>query len=279
MIRSFLPEEENRDGRLAEAVNYSILAGGKRLRPILLREMYRKLGGRETVEEPFMAAIEMIHTASLIHDDLPDLDNDCYRRGRKTTWSVYGRTMGILSGDAMLNYAYETAFEAFSRTEDGQRVGRALQVLGEKSGLRGMLGGQSADVLNEGKTIEKEQLDYIYRKKTAALIEAPLMIGAILAGASGETEAQAELVGRGVGMAFQIRDDILDLTGTQEELGKPVGSDEKNQKKTYPALYGMEQARKAVEEYSAQALGILDQMPGENLFLRQLIEELITRKN
>ena len=187
--------------------------------------------------------------------------------------------MGILSGDAMLNYAYETAFEAFSRTEDGQRVGRALQVLGEKSGLRGMLGGQSADVLNEGKTIEKEQLDYIYRKKTAALIEAPLMIGAILAGASGETEAQAELVGRGVGMAFQIRDDILDLTGTQEELGKPVGSDEKNQKKTYPALYGMEQARKAVEEYSAQALGILDQMPGENPFLRQLIEELITRKN
>ncbi len=279
ILQSYLPKETGWERELTRAVNYSVLAGGKRLRPMLMQEMYRKLGGSSRVIEPFMAAMEMIHSASLIHDDLPALDNDRYRRGKETTWVAFGETMGILSGDALLNYAYETAFLAFSIAPEHPGIGRALQILGYKSGLHGMLGGQSVDVLNEGMDITGAQLDYIYLKKTAALIEASLMIGAQLAGLSEYVVTQAEGIGQRIGLAFQIQDDILDVTSTQEELGKPVHSDEKNQKKTYVTLYGVDKARAQVEQYSREALEMLHDLPGENDFLEQLIEALITRKN
>lgn len=278
MFRSFLPAEEGFARTMAQAMNYSMLAGGKRLRPMLIQETYRLFGGTEKVAEPFMAGMEMIHTHSLIHDDLPALDNDDYRRGRLTTHKVYGEAMGVLSGVALLNYAYETMLQAFSLTEDQDRVICALKVMAEKTGIHGMLGGQSVDVENDGKPLEKEMLDYIYRNKTSALIEASMMTGAILAGADEQQVAVVEEAAGNIGLAFQIQDDILDVTGDASVTGKAAGSDEKNQKTTYVTLEGLSKARKEVEALSAAAIGDLDKLPGNNEFLEQLIRLLVNRE-
>lgn len=276
-LRSYLPESSGFAKTLAEAMNYSMLAGGKRLRPMLLMESFRLFGGSGELPEPFMAAIEMIHTHSLVHDDLPALDNDELRRGRKTTHVVYGEALGILSGDALLNYAYETAFRAFA-LGDPALVGRALTVLADKSGIHGMLGGQSVDVMNDGKPLSGELLQYIYENKTARLLEAPLMIGAILAGAPEEQVTAMEQVGTLAGMAFQIQDDILDVTGDARELGKPVFSDEKNHKITYVTLYSLWEARAEVARLSERAMAVLDGLPRQNPFLRELIASLVMRR-
>ena len=278
MFRSFLPAEEGFARTMAQAMNYSMLAGGKRLRPMLIQETYRLFGGTEKVAEPFMAGMEMIHTHSLIHDDLPALDNDDYRRGRLTTHKVYGEAMGVLSGVALLNYAYETMLQAFSLTEDQDRVICALKVMAEKTGIHGMLGGQSVDVENDGKPLEKEMLDYIYRNKTSALIEASMMTGAILAGADEQQVAVVEEAAGNIGLAFQIQDDILDVTSTDEELGKPVHSDEKNNKVTYVTLFGIEEASRQVELLSEKAIKLLKSMNKNNEFLYLLIEKLINRR-
>ena len=278
MFRSFLPAEEGFARTLAQAMNYSMLAGGKRLRPMLIQETYRLFGGTEKVAEPFMAGMEMIHTHSLIHDDLPALDNDDYRRGRLTTHKVYGEAMGVLSGVALLNYAYETMLQAFSLTEDQDRVICALKVMAEKTGIHGMLGGQSVDVENDGKPLEKEMLDYIYRNKTSALIEASMMTGAILAGADEQQVAVVEEAAGNIGLAFQIQDDILDVTSTDEELGKPVHSDEKNNKVTYVTLFGIEEASRQVELLSEKAIKLLKSLNKNNEFLYLLIEKLINRR-
>ena len=278
VIRSFLPAEEGFARTMAQAMNYSMLAGGKRLRPILIQETYRLFGGEEEVVEPFMAGMEMIHTHSLIHDDLPALDNDAYRRGRLTTHKVYGEAMGVLSGVALLNYAYETMFQAFSLTGDQDRVIRALKVMAEKTGIHGMLGGQSVDVENDGKPVEKEMLDYIYRNKTSALIEASMMTGAILAGAEDREVSVVEEAAGNIGLAFQIQDDILDVISTDEELGKPVHSDEKNNKVTYVTLFGTEKASEQVELLSAKAIQLLKSLNKNNEFLYLLIEKLINRR-
>lgn len=278
MFRSFLPAEEGFARTMAQAMNYSMLAGGKRLRPMLIQETYRLFGGTEKVAEPFMAGMEMIHTHSLIHDDLPALDNDDYRRGRLTTHKVYGEAMGVLSGVALLNYAYETMLQAFSLTEDQDRVICALKVMAEKTGIHGMLGGQSVDVENDGKPLEKEMLDYIYRNKTSALIEASMMTGAILAGADEQQVAVVEEAAGNIGLAFQIQDDILDVTGDASVTGKAAGSDEKNQKTTYVTLEGLSKARNEVEALSAAAIGDLDKLPGNNEFLEQLIRLLVNRE-
>ena len=277
MFRSFLPAEEGFARTMAQAMNYSMLAGGKRLRPMLIQETYRLFGGTEKVAEPFMAGMEMIHTHSLIHDDLPALDNDEYRRGRLTTHKVYGEAMGVLSGVALLNYAYETMLQAFSLTEDQDRVICALKVMAEKTGIHGMLGGQSVDVENDGKPLEKEMLDYIYRNKTSALIEASMMTGAILAGADEQQVAVVEEAAGNIGLAFQIQDDILDVTSTDEELGKPVHSDEKNNKVTYVTLFGIEEASRQVELLSEKAIKLLKSLNKNNEFLYLLIEKLINR--
>ncbi len=279
IVYRYLPKEQGYQSTLAEAVNYSMTAGGKRLRPMLMLETYRLFGGTERVVEPFMAAIEMIHTHSLIHDDLPALDNDEYRRGRKTTHVAYGEAMAVLAGDALLNLAYETACGAFSMDPGDGRTCRAMAVLAKKTGICGMLGGQSVDVQSEGQALSTEKLDFIYRLKTGALLEAPMMIGAILAGASQKEVDAAEQIGRDMGLAFQIQDDILDVTGSSSELGKPVGSDEKNHKTTYVTAKGLEAAKQETQRLSLRAVEALKSLPGENKFLEELVEALAFRRN
>lgn len=253
-------------------------AGGKRLRPILIRETYRLFGGEGVLCEPFMAAMEMIHTHSLIHDDLPALDNDDYRRGRLTTHKVYGEAMGVLSGVALLNRAYEVMISAFDLTEDKERVIAAMRIMADKTGINGMLGGQSVDVENDGKPLEREMLDYIYKNKTSALIEASMMTGAVLAGASEEELEVVEQAAENIGLAFQIQDDILDVTSTQEELGKPIHSDEKNNKVTYVSLMGAPAAAGKVKELSEHAVELLNSLDRKNEFLDLLVESLISRR-
>ncbi len=282
ILGSFLPKEEGFQKVVLEAMNYSIMAGGKRLRPIMMEESYHLLGGRGKIVEPFMAALEMIHNYSLVHDDLPAMDNDEYRRGRKTTWKVYGDGMAILAGDGLLNYAYETAVTAFSMTEDREelkRVARALEVLTRKAGVYGMIGGQTADIEAESKEqITEELLLFIDENKTAALMQAAFMIGGILAGASEEAINKLERAAYDIGIAFQIQDDILDVTSTTEVLGKPVGSDEKNHKLTYVSLHGLDQAKEEVCRLSGEAVHILKGLGEENDFLIELIHSLIKRE-
>ena len=278
IITKYLPKESGYQKTVMEAMNYSFLAGGKRLRPMLMQETYRLFGGSSDIIEPFMAAIEMIHTYSLIHDDLPAMDNDDYRRGRKTTHVVYGEAMGILAGDALLNFAFETACKGLMQDVGNPAVARAVQILAQKAGIYGMLGGQVVDVEAEGQPLEREKLDFIYDLKTGALIEASMLIGAVLAGAS-EKEQQVILqVAKDVGLAFQIQDDILDVTSDMETLGKPIGSDEKNHKTTYVTIRGLAQAQKDVEKISERALEGVASLSEENVFLNELIRYLIHRK-
>lgn len=279
VVYSYLPEEEGHQKTIFQAMNYSVKAGGKRLRPILMRETFRMLGGEGTDVEPFMAAIEMIHTSSLIHDDLPCMDNDELRRGKPTTWKMFGYDMAVLAGDALMIYAFETAAKALKQGADPARVGRAMGILAEKTGIYGMIGGQTVDVELTGRPVPAEKLDFIYRLKTGALLEASMMIGAVLAGAAEDEIRKVESIASNVGLAFQIQDDILDVTGTAEELGKPVLSDEKNSKTTYVTIEGLEKAREDVKRISGQALEELRELPGEKEFLVQLIEMLMSRKN
>ena len=279
IVTSFLPKEEGYQKTVLEAMNYSVSAGGKRLRPMLMLETYRMFGGKSKVIEPFMAAIEMIHTYSLIHDDLPAMDNDEYRRGRKTTHVVYGEAMAILAGDALLNYALETAASAFVLDEGNPAIGKAFMILASKAGVYGMIGGQVLDVESEGKEIDADTLKFIHIHKTSALLESAMLIGAVLAGASEQQQRTVELAARELGLAFQIRDDILDVTGNTDELGKPVGSDEKNHKNTYVALEGLEKAKEDVKRYSESAIDRLKSLPVRNEFLYELIEELIDRRS
>ncbi len=283
IIGKYLPEEKGYQKTVIQAMNYSILAGGKRLRPMLLQETYRMFQGTGEVAEPFMAAIEMVHTSSLVHDDLPCMDNDEYRRGKKTTHVVYGEGMAVLAGDGLLNFAFETAVKAFSFAEEKEefdRIAKALSVFGQKAGIYGMIGGQTADIEAEdmGDGVTEEQLLFIHEHKTAALIQSAMMIGAILAGASKEEVGRIEKCAYNIGIAFQIQDDILDVTGSLTTLGKQTGSDEKNKKTTYVTLKGMEQAVEDVRALSAEAIEILSSFKERNEFLEGLVKRLITRE-
>ena len=281
VLEKFLPAEEGQQRIIFEAMNYSVRAGGKRLRPMLMEETYHMFGGSSAVIEPFMAAIEMIHTYSLVHDDLPAMDNDEYRRGKKTTHAVYGEAMGILAGDALLNMAYETAAKAFDMEVADARVARAFTVLAKKAGVYGMVGGQVVDVESEKSDdcpITREKLDFIYRLKTGALIESSMMIGAILAGASSDEVSRVEQIAAKLGLAFQIQDDVLDVTSTLEVLGKPVGSDEKNNKATYVTFEGLDKAVSDVERISKEAEEQLDDLGYDDAFLKELFEYLIHRE-
>jgi len=282
VLRKYLPEEKGYASRLMEAVNYSVTAGGKRLRPILMEESFRLFGGQGAVIEPFMAAIEMIHNYSLVHDDLPAMDNDEFRRGRKTTWNVYGDGMAVLAGDGLLNLAYETAGRAFSiaqTQEELLRTAGAFQILGRKAGIYGMIGGQAADIEGEiSGQVNRGQLLFIQENKTAALIQAAMMAGAVLAGAGQGDVLSMEKAAYNIGIAFQIQDDILDVTSTVEVLGKPVGSDEKNHKLTYVSLLGLDASRKEVARLSGEALQILGSFGRKNEFLEELVKMLVTRE-
>ena len=281
VLEKFLPAEEGQQRIIFEAMNYSVRAGGKRLRPMLMEETYHMFGGSSAVIEPFMAAIEMIHTYSLVHDDLPAMDNDEYRRGKKTTHAVYGEAMGILAGDALLNLAYEIAAKAFGMEVVDARGARAFAVLAKKAGVYGMVGGQVVDVESEKSDdcpITREKLDFIYRLKTGALIESSMMIGAILAGASSDEVSRVEQIAAKLGLAFQIQDDVLDVTSTLEVLGKPVGSDEKNNKATYVTFEGLDKAVSDVERISKEAEEQLDDLGYDDAFLKELFEYLIHRE-
>ncbi len=282
VLEKYLPEEKGCQKKVLEAMNYSVMAGGKRLRPILMEESFRLFGGTGEMVEPFMAALEMIHNYSLVHDDLPAMDNDEYRRGRRTTWNVYGDGMAVLAGDGLLNLAFETAVMAFDLAGDYdamKRAAEALKILGRKAGIYGMIGGQCADIEAEsGEQMTEQLLLFIHENKTAALIQAAMMIGAVLAGADDEAVAAMEKAAYNIGIAFQIQDDILDITSTTEILGKPVGSDEKNNKLTYVTLHGLEESEKEVRRLSGEALAILGSFDNKNSFLEELVDSLITRK-
>lgn len=283
-VQSFLPESGKYKELIVESARYSVEAGGKRLRPLILKESFQLCGGLDfNIVKPFMAAIEFIHSYSLVHDDLPAMDNDDYRRGKLTTHKKFGEDFGILAGDALLNHAYETMLNAilssYSNGYDKDiifRMNKAAAVIAGKAGIDGMVGGQSLDVYLTGKDMNKDQLDYIFNLKTGALIEASFMAGGILAGADDNTVDDLCLAGHLVGVAFQIQDDILDIYGSEKELGKPVHSDEKNNKNTYVSLYGLDAAKKAVSDMSVRAENILKNI-GDNEFLIQLVNYLINR--
>ena len=278
ILRKYCPAEEGYAKTVLECMNYSVFAGGKRLRPIMMKEAFTALGGRGESIEPFMAAMEMIHTSSLIHDDLPAMDNDTLRRGRPTAWAAYGEDMAILAGDGLLLFAFETAAKALELGADPACCARAMRILASKSGIYGMVGGQTLDVELTGKPVSGPEMDYIYRNKTGALIEASLMIGAVMAGSSDEEIETVRAAALDVGYAFQIQDDILDLTSTEEVLGKPIDSDERNEKTTYVTIHGLEQAHEDVQRLSERAAVALSGLNGDTAFLRELITYLIDRK-
>ena len=289
ILGKYLPKEEGYQKTVLEAMNYSILAGGKRLRPMLMEETFKLCNGKEReLLEPFMAAIEMIHTYSLVHDDLPAMDNDEYRRGRKTTHVVFGEAMAILAGDGLLNYAFETAAKAFhavnnlkesDKLKAYQSVAYAMEILATKAGSYGMLGGQVVDVEANEKFVDRNHLDYMYKLKTGALIEASMMIGAILAGAPQDIVKNIEAIAGDVGLAFQIKDDILDVTSSTEVLGKPVHSDEKNEKTTYVTIMGVDKAEEEVVRISTRAIRAYKNLGFKNEYLQALIITLISREN
>ncbi len=294
IIKKYMPKEGTFQRTVIEAMNYTMSAGGKRIRPLLMLKTYEFFGGRDVYVEPFVAAIEMIHTYSLVHDDLPALDNDDYRRGRETAHIVYGEAMAILAGDSLLNYAFETAAKAFSMLTPGspvtissleeelrirRQIESAYQVLAHNPGIYGMIGGQVADVELTGTRLTKEELEYIYRNKTGALIEASILIGALLAGICDDRIEKLKELAYNIGMAFQIQDDILDETATFQELGKPIHSDEKNDKITYVSIYGLEASKEMVKKLSKEAVSILSSMDGDDTFLVNLIDYLVYRNN
>ncbi|MEE3393587.1 MAG: farnesyl diphosphate synthase [Lachnospiraceae bacterium] len=288
IVTGFLPEEKGFQKTVLEAMNYSVTGGGKRIRPLLLVESYRAVSGNnDDVPEPvktFAAALEFIHNYSLVHDDLPAMDNDMYRRGRKTTHAVYGAGMATLAGDGLLNYAYEIVGRLMNSEEDPdalRREAKCFRILSEKAGIYGMVGGQTLDVEKEGLEISADELQFIHENKTGALLEAPMMIGAVFAGADEVLVRKMGQAGLATGIAFQIQDDILDITSTTEELGKPVGSDEENGKNTYVSIHGMDKAKKDVKAYSEKALEILDGLDETSDsadFIYTLIHSMINRR-
>ncbi len=283
-LSCFLPEETGYSKLVRQAMNYSLLAGGKRIRPMLMHEVYSLFHGKKDIVFPFMAAIEMIHTYSLVHDDLPCMDNDLYRRGKKTTHAVYGEGMAVLAGDGLLNYAFETVLNSDIEDSDSLRCLKSLKILANKAGINGMIGGQTADILAEnlGDQVSADHLLYIHNKKTAALIEASVMIGAILAGASESEVLDMERMANYIGLAFQIQDDILDVTSSLEVLGKETGSDEKNNKVTYVTLYGLDASSKEVKRLTEEGIAILEfyqnKFGVKDQFLKKLLVSMIARE-
>lgn len=292
IIYSYMPDVKELQGVVIDAMNYTMSAGGKRIRPVIMKAVYDMLGGDDKIIEPFMAAIEMIHTYSLIHDDLPALDNDDYRRGRKTAHVVYGEAMAILAGDGLLNYAYETAAKTFDlievadvndnealvrELESRKQVERAVKILSRNPGIYGMIGGQVVDVSLTGQKLSEEQLEYIYINKTGALIEAAMTIGAVLSGTSNDIVDKISQTAYNIGMAFQIQDDILDETATFEELGKPIHSDADSGKVTYVTIHGIDNAYAEVKRLSELAIKTINELPGDGEFLKELVRYLIDR--
>ncbi len=287
VINDYLPKEEGHQAPVIEAMNYSILAGGKRLRPLIMKTVFNMFSNDKDSDEkirPFIAAIEMVHTYSLVHDDLPAMDDDKYRRGKLTTHAKYGEALGVLAGDGLLNYAFETALKAFDVPDVSKTdVITALKILFGKAGIYGMIGGQTLDVVSNGMNLSEEQLDFIFRLKTSALIEASMMVGAVMADAGKENILNIEKAARLIGLAFQIQDDVLDVTGSFEEIGKPILSDEKNKKTTFVSLKGLDISKKTVNRMSNEAVQIIRELECDNTserdFLVELVMSLVNRRS
>ena len=277
LLKEYMPEEKGYQKTIFEAMNYSLKAGGKRLRPILTLEACRIVGGNEEDAIPFAIAIEMIHTYSLIHDDLPALDNDDLRRGRPTNHKVYGDAMAILAGDGLLNYAFEIMLKSSIGKENPAKYLNAINEIAKSSGVYGMIGGQVVDIESEDKKIEMEKLDFIHLNKTAAIIVGCMRAGAIIGDA---TEKQLENITKyaaNIGLSFQIADDILDITGDESKLGKKVGSDIDNNKSTYPSLIGLEKSKEIANDLINEAKTRISNIKGDTEFLNDLAEYIVAR--
>jgi len=279
-LSALLPERWVYPEIIHEAMRYSLFAGGKRLRPILCLASAEALGKDSNHLLPVACSLEMIHTYSLIHDDLPAMDDDDYRRGKLTNHKVFGEGIAILAGDALLTRAFELLAEVGCQAESSMKP-VALQVICEvarAAGSLGMIGGQVVDLVSEGRPIECETLTYIHTHKTGALFTASVRAGALMAGASEQELEALTVYAENFGLAFQITDDLLDITGDETKLGKPVGSDERNKKATYPSLYGLEKSRELAREAVAKAVSALGSLPGSIWPLEQLARYLLERE-
>lgn len=278
LLTRYMPEESGYQKTIFEAMNYSLKAGGKRLRPILTLEACKIVGGNEEDAIPFAVAIEMIHTYSLIHDDLPALDNDDLRRGRPTNHKVYGDAMAILAGDGLLNYAFEIMLKESIGKENPSKYLKAINEIAKASGVYGMIGGQVIDIESEDKRIEMEKLDFIHLNKTAAIIVGCMRAGAIIGDASDEQLENITKYATNIGLSFQIVDDILDIVGDEAKLGKKVGSDIDNNKSTYPSLIGLEKSKEIANNLISEAKAKIEDINGDNEFLNGLAEYIIARE-
>ncbi len=278
-LEEILPQQTEFPPILFEAMRYSVLLGGKRIRPILMLASCEAVGGEAKKALPFACAIELIHTYSLIHDDLPAMDNDDFRRGNLTNHKVYGENMAILAGDGLLSYANEYMSEACIEDMCQETI-KAMQIILRGAGIYGMLIGQVVDVCYEEKDIDLKTLHFIHEHKTASMIESSLEAGAVLGGADEEVSKQFARAGKKIGLAFQILDDILDVTSTIEVLGKPIGSDEKNHKTTYVTMFDMMKAKEIAKEYTEEAIAIFNTLESPSIqtgFLRMMTKYLMTR--
>ncbi|AWH76871.1 polyprenyl synthetase family protein [Clostridioides difficile] len=278
VLKEYMPKEEGYQKTVIEAMNYSLSAGGKRLRPILTLEACKIVGGNEDEAIPFAIAIEMIHTYSLIHDDLPALDNDDLRRGRPTNHKVYGEAMGILAGDALLNYAFEVMLAGSINKENPEKYLKAINEIAKGAGIYGMIGGQVVDVESENKQIEKEKLDYIHMNKTAAMMVGCMRAGATIGGANFEQMEEITKYAKNIGLSFQIVDDILDIVGDEAKLGKKVGSDIENHKSTYPSLLGLDKSKEIAHNLIDEAKKSIEKLSDDVDFLKGLAEYIIDRE-
>ncbi len=283
MVNDFL-EKSIKENDLLEksiysAIRYSLLAGGKRLRPVLALAVCDMLSGDLEEVLPYACAIEMIHTYSLIHDDLPAMDNDDYRRGKLTNHKMYGESLAVLAGDGLLNMAFEVMLDSTSNKPNNlENKIKAMAYIAKSSGVRGMIGGQVIDTESENKEISIETLEYMHRCKTGALIKAPVVSAAIICNTSSEDLRNLEMYAEGIGLAFQIKDDILDVEGSTEKLGKKVGSDASNKKTTYVSLYGLEKSKQMLKETSEEAIRSIEKYGTKAVFLKELAEYLIIRE-
>jgi len=273
-----LAEGDTEPSILNEAMRYSVFAGGKRLRPILTIAAAEAVGGREEDVMTAACAIELIHTYSLIHDDLPAMDDDDYRRGRPSNHKVYGEALAILAGDALLTKAFEILAGCSVPGTAGRLMLRVIGEIAEAAGARGMVGGQTLDILSEGKAVDARTLFYIHKNKTGALLRASVRTGAILAGAGEEELTALTSFAEEFGLLFQITDDILNVVGDSSKMGKPVGTDAQRAKATYPALYGLDGARKMAREGKERALAALDSFDSKADPLRLLVSYLLERE-
>ena len=279
-LAGFIPVVNDHSRVINESINYSLMAGGKRLRPVLLMAALEMAGGTKEAGLPYAAAIECIHTYSLIHDDLPAMDNDDLRRGKPTNHKVYGDGIAVLAGDGLLNTAFEIiSNDLMLHIDNSENINKriiAFNIIAKAAGVQGMIGGQTADLINENSIITAELLDYIHVNKTSALIKASIMAGLNLGNPTGDMLNKMSLYSDNLGLAFQIADDILDVKGNSQELGKNIGMDQASGKNTYVSMYGLEGAVGKLNEISDMAVKTIKDID-ESKFFSNLVYELAER--